>query len=214
MLRRLALATGSVLLAGCSVFGVRSGYEQAAYEVVDRVDPRVEIRRYGPRLVAETSVEAVDRQAGQNAAFRILADYIFGGNRGSQEVAMTVPVEVEPAGTEIAMTAPVETEASGDRLVMRFFLPARFTRENAPEPVDPRVRIVELPGETVAVLGFSGLGRAGSVERHEGLLLEALEGSRWSIEGTPRTLYYDPPWTLPFLRRNEASVRVSPAPRG
>ena len=63
MLGRIAVAAGSALLAGCSVLGIRSGYEQPAYEVVEELEGGVEVRRYGTRLAAETTVEAADREA-------------------------------------------------------------------------------------------------------------------------------------------------------
>ena len=33
-----------------------------------------------------------------------------------------------------------------------------------------------------------------------------LEESNWRAVGEPTTLFYDPPWTIPFLRRNEVAV--------
>jgi hypothetical protein len=40
------------------------------------------------------------------------------------------------------------------------------------------------------------------------LAFDLLNGSDWNVPGTPITLFYDPLWTLPFLRRNEAAVAV------
>jgi len=126
-----------LVLSGCSFVGIRSGYDQPRYEVVDRVDPGVEVRRYGPRLAAETTVAAADAEAGRNAAFRLLAAYIFGENRAKDEIAMTAPVEVRSGSQKIAMTSPVEAaSAGGGRYTMRFFLPARLTLATAPEPND------------------------------------------------------------------------------
>ena len=62
----------------------------------------------------------------------------------------------------------------------------------------------------VAVIRFSGLGRAAAVETRTAQLLAAMEDATYEILGEPVTLYYDPPWTLPFLRRNEVAVRVAP----
>lgn len=204
----MSLASG-VLLTGCSFFGIRSGYEQPPYELLATLGDGVEIRRYGPRLAAETEVESTDAGEARNQAFRVLAAYIFGENRAREEVAMTAPVEVERASEPIAMTAPVEARAEGGRLVMRFFMPSRWTRETLPEPLDPRVRIVEVPGESVAVLRFSGFRGTEAVRRHEAALLRGLAGSGWRAEGAPSAFFYDPPWTLPFLRRNEVAVPVA-----
>ncbi len=216
MLRALASAAGLVLLSGCSVFGVRSGYEQPAYTVLERIGETVEIRRYGPRLAAEATVEAGDAEAGRNEAFRILFDYISGANHGQSKVAMTTPVEVGTEAETIAMTVPVETGASDHgRYTMRFFLPGSYTKATAPEPSDARVQIIEVPAASVAVLRFSGSRDEESVAARKAELMKTLADSAWSVTGTATALFYDPPWTLPFLRRNEVAVAVEPKqPKG
>ena len=199
----------TVVLAGCSAFGIRSGYEQPPYEVVDHLSHDVEIRRYGARLVAETLVEAADPEAGQNAAFKLLAAYIFGANRSREGISMTAPVEVR--SETIAMTAPVETSLAGaNQYRMRFFLPATLTLETAPQPSDARVHLLVAPERTVAVLRFTGTGGEAALAKREQELLQVLQTSRWRALGAPATFYYDPPWTIPFLRRNEAVVAVEP----
>ena len=209
LIRAIATAAGALMLAGCSVVGIRSGYEEASFAVIDRLGDDVEIRRYPARLAAETTVDAADDRSGQNQAFRILFDYISGANRSQSKVDMTTPVEVGSTAEKIAMTVPVETAApTGGRTTMRFFLPTSYTRASAPEPTDSRVRIIELPGTTESVLRFTGLGGETAVEEHTGQLLKVLEGSDWRTAGEPATLFYDPPWTLPFLRRNEIAIAV------
>ncbi len=208
MHRTLASVAALMLLAGCSVVGIRSGYEGARYEVVENIGESVEIRRYETRLAAETVVAASDRKAGGNQAFKVLFDYISGANRAQSEVAMTTPVETADA-EQIAMTVPVETAASnGGRYTMRFFLPASYTRATAPEPTDPRVRIIELSGLFVAALRFSGSWDDESLGAREAELLQALDDSTWQPASAPSALFYDPPWTLSFLRRNEVVVPV------
>ncbi len=196
----------SLVLSACSTVGIRRGYEQPPYEVVARLD-HVEVRRYQPRLVAEATVAAAPGRAAENEAFRLLAGYIFGGNRAREEVAMTAPVAIGREPQPIAMTAPVETASAGERLTMRFFLPSRLTLETAPVPDDSRVQLRVVPGETLAVLRFSGTGDASGARRAE--LLRALDGSPWRPTGAPVAFFYDPPWTIPFLRRNEVAVPVA-----
>lgn len=215
MLRWAAFLSGTILLAGCSVFGIRSGTEQPAYQVVAELGEAVEVRRYGPRLAAEVEVEAGDEGEARNAAFRILANYIFGDNRAQEEIAMTAPVEIakESEGETIAMTAPVETVRGDGRLTMRFFLPAAFTEANVPRPTDPRVRILTVPGETLAVRRFTGWHGPDDVEAEEARLRAtlddaALDGAVWRPAGEAVAFFYDPPWTIPFLRRNEVALPV------
>lgn len=210
-MKRLSIALLSALfLAGCSMFGIRSGYEQAAYTVVDRVGQTIEVRQYRPQLVAEVVVEAADEKSGRSAAFRVLYDYISGANRSQEKVAMTAPVETGTASEKIAMTVPVETgKRPEERYVMRFFLPADYTLKTAPQPTDPRVTLRELAERTLAVLRFSGSTSAENVASHMTVLEAATMASTWRPIGEPAAMFYDPPWTIPFLRRNEVAVLVT-----
>lgn len=122
---------------------------------------------------------------------------------------MTVPVEVHDR-EQVAMTVPVQTSQSNGLVRMRFFLPAKFSRENAPMPVDDRVRLVTIPAETIAILRYSGSG-IDRVQR-QAELTAALAPSPWRRSGEPYTLNYDAPFTLSFLRRNEAAVAVEKVP--
>ncbi|CCG40391.1 SOUL family heme-binding protein [Magnetospirillum molischianum] len=202
----LAVAGSFALLSACTVVGIRSGTEQPVYEVVATLADDIEIRHYGPRIAAETDVDGTESEA-RNQAFRILAGYIFGGNRDRQKVAMTAPVETERSRS-IAMTTPVEGSESGGRKTMRFFMPSSFTMETLPVPDDDRVRLVEIPAQTLAVLRFTGWRDSEAIAQHQGELLTRLDGTAWLPQGAPTSFLYDPPWTLPFLRRNEAAVAV------
>jgi hypothetical protein len=211
--RKLPLLIPALFLSSCTLFGIRSGYEQPAYEVTDRAGD-VEIRSYGPRLVAQTIAEERDEMAARNAAFRILAAYIFGDNVAKTEIAMTTPVAVEQQSQRIAMTTPVETSTvAGGRYAMRFFLPSGYTLETAPAPTDPRVQLAVAPANTLAVLRYSGSRRPAAVVERKDELLRVLAGSKWQPVGQPFSLFYDPPWTIWFLRRNESAVTVAPKER-
>ena len=210
MLRIISIVLGPLLLAGCAVFGVRSGTEQPGYEVVERLGESIELRRYGERLAAEVIVASDPDGEGRNAAFGVLFDYISGANRSQTRIAMTAPVETNAASEKIAMTAPVETaRTEGQGTLMRFYLPAAYTIETAPEPTDPRVRLVVLPAQTVATLRYAGSRRENVVVERQADLLAALENSTWQPTAAPVAFFYDPPWTIPFLRRNEVAVPIA-----
>jgi hypothetical protein len=192
------------------MFGIRSGYEQTAYTVIDQVGERIEVRQYRPQLVAEVVVEATDEKSGRSAAFRALFDYISGANRLQAKVAMTAPVEAGTASEKIAMTVPVETGAQPEgRYVMRFFLPAGYTLKTAPQPIDPRVTLRELPERTLAVLRFTGSTGTDNVARQLVEMENAIAGTTWRPSGAATAMFYDPPWTIPFLHRNEVAVEVA-----
>lgn len=203
---RLPAILSSLLLGACSVVGIRSGTEEPAFAAVERLG-EVEIRRYAPRIAAETEVEGTEDGA-RNEGFRRLAGYIFGGNARAERIAMTAPVAQAP-GERIAMTAPVAQQGSDGAWRIRFFMPARYTMEALPVPKDSRVALVPVPEETVAVLRFAGVPRPEAVAGRGAALAAALEGSAWAPAGPVQGWFYDPPWTVPALRRNEVVVPVA-----
>jgi hypothetical protein len=202
----ISLLSG-VALAACSVVGIRSGTEEPAYAVVQTIGPSLEIRQYGPRLAAETVVPG-DEIAARSEGFRRLAGYIFGANHGAAAIAMTAPVSTAPSET-IAMTAPVAQAQTPDGWQVRFFMPAKYTLQTLPQPNDPRVTIVTVPPEMYAVYRYSGLISAADVAQAHAELKRLLAGSGYAPEGEVLNWFYDPPWTLPPLRRNEAAVVVT-----
>ena len=188
------------------IVGLRVGTEEPHYRIADRVGA-VEIRQYGPRVAAETTVDT-DDEAARSVGFRRLAGYIFGGNHDGESIAMTAPVTQRRGGGEqIAMTAPVAQSGAGGSTI-RFFMPAKYSLETLPEPDSDTVRLVTVPAESVAVLRYSGDRSPQAVERKASALLDALAGSAYRAQGEPVAWFYDPPFTLPFRRRNEAVVPV------
>ena len=131
----------------------------------------------------------------------MLFDYISGANKGSKEVEMTIPVT---QSKEIDMTAPVTQSLTDGKMSMRFFLPMQYSKLNAPEPNDERVRIIDLPAEYFAVISYSGFASDGNFEEHYTELKAALDKDGMVIKGPPIKATYNSPFTLPFLRRNEA----------
>jgi hypothetical protein len=204
---RLPAILSALLLGACSVVGIRSGTEEPAFAELDRAG-EVEIRRYAARIAAETAVEG-EEEAARQEGFRRLAGYIFGGNSRRDRIAMTAPV-AQARGERIAMTAPVAQSGGRGAWRIRFFMPARFTMEALPVPDDRRVALVAVPEETLAVLRFAGIPRAEVVAERRAALLAALEGSGWRAAGEVQAFFYDPPWTVPALRRNEVVVPVAP----
>ncbi|MEU0494105.1 heme-binding protein [Mycobacterium sp. NPDC006124] len=195
------------------IVGIRVGTEEPPHDT-ERLPGGLEIRRYRPRIAAETTVEAPEERA-RNEGFRRLAGYIFGGNGGSDEIAMTAPVsQAGSGGRKIAMTAPVARSGDDESgWVIRFFMPSKWTMATLPTPDDDRVRLVEVPAETVAVLRFTGDRGSATIAAKSDELRKALHDNGIEAVGEPQAWFYDPPWTLPFRRRNEVvvSVRSDPA---
>ena len=204
---RLGFYAYTVLDSLLGVVGVRSGSEEPRHALVAR-EAGLEIRRYAPRLVAETTV-AGEEAAARNEGFSRLARYIFGGNRGAARIAMTAPVAQEATGKGmlIAMTSPVAQEGGPAGHRIRFFLPAAL--RDPPAPLDPSVTIATLPEQTFAVLRFTGLPSPAAMARARARLLALLPSTGWRAAGEPVAWFYDPPWTIPPLRRNEVAVPVA-----
>jgi hypothetical protein len=169
-------------------------YEEPEYSIVKKTDV-YEVRQYKKRTVAEVTYGEED------SGFRVLFDYISGGNKGSKEVDMTIPVT---QSKEIDMTVPVTQSTTNGKMSMRFFLPMQYSKQNAPEPNDERVRIIDLPAEYFAVISYSGFASDGNFEEHYTELRAALDNDGMVIKGPPIKATYNSPFTLPFLRRNEA----------
>jgi hypothetical protein len=47
----------SIVAAVVSIFGVNMGTEQPRYEVLEKIGDNIEIRQYGPRVAAETTID-------------------------------------------------------------------------------------------------------------------------------------------------------------
>jgi hypothetical protein len=197
----------SVALTACSVVGIRSGTEEPRYTVLQR-QGALEIREYGPRLAAETTVDGSELST-RSAGFQRLAGYIFGANHGGGKIAMTAPV-AQAGPQTVAMTAPVvQDETAPGEWRIRFFMPAQYTLDTLPQPNNPAVHIVTVPAQTMAVYRYTGSIDAAATTAARRELSRLLEGSGWTATGQPVSWFYDPPWTLPFLRRNEAAVPVA-----
>ena len=202
------------LLGGGSVFGIRSGYEEAAHEVLFD-DGKFEVRQYEDALVARTVTTGDLGEAG-SAAFRRLGGYIFGKNVTRDSVAMTTPVfqeEVEtsdePESESIAMTTPVfQEEPAEGTWVQTFVLPREYTMETLPVPTDPNVELAMLPGLKVAVVRYSGLRSTRSIEEQTERLRAWMAERDLVATDAPRSAAYDPPWTIPFFRRNEVQIPI------
>jgi effector-binding domain-containing protein len=204
--RYVLIAILAVVLLGAGLSGtIMSLVEQPAYTVARSFED-VEIRDYPPMVVAEVEVSG-ERKAAINAGFRQIADYIFGNNSPAQKIPMTAPV-VQQAGEKIAMTAPVTQQSAGGSWEVRFIMPSSYTMDALPRPNNPSVKLISLPAERFAAIRFSGLAGDEAIARFKQRLLDRLAKQGLAPQGEVIMAFYNPPWTLPFLRRNEILVKV------
>ncbi len=182
--------------------------EEPAYKTV-LSDGAFEVRDYPALIVAEVTVTGQQREAASKG-FRLLAGYIFGGNKRRQSIAMTAPVAQEPVSEKIAMTAPVTQIQNAGTWIVRFTMPSAYTLEALPEPNDPKVKLHRLPATRFAVLRFSGWASESDVDAKSAELLAAAKAHHVRVSGPVTLAQYNPPWTLWFLRRNEVMIAVEP----
>ncbi|MBC8087599.1 MAG: heme-binding protein [Phycisphaerae bacterium] len=187
------------------IFGIRLD-EEPKYTLI-RKEGSVEIRRYAPTLIAQVSV-AGDHEAAVDEGFNKLAKYIFGENTHEADLAMTAPVYQEQ-GVQLSMTAPVYHEQQSDAWIISFVISEKFTLQTAPKPVDDSIRLVELPERTIAVLEYSGTNGEEKMRSAEAELRAWLQSSGVRPTSEIRWAQYDPPFAIPFFRKNEAQVEIA-----
>lgn len=197
----------SLALTGCSVFGVATT-EQAKYKVIDQ-DDQFSVRQYEPVVIAEVTVNDKSYDEASNKGFRMLFDYISGDNVAKQKISMTAPVTSKPQSTKIDMTAPVLiNQNQPDQWRIAFVMPSDFTLANTPKPTNDQITIKQRPQMEVAVKRFSGFLDDESITTNTKALEKWMKSKELKASGAPVVAGYNPPWTLPFLRRNEIQIPI------
>ena len=109
---------------------------------------------------------------------------------------------------KISMTAPVIKQEDKGIQKMAFISPKKFEGK-VPEPNNPKIKVKEFEEGIFAVVQYSGL----STDKKEKKLKKELEA--WVLEkefikeSDFMLAFYNAPFVLPMLRRNEIWLRVS-----
>ena len=192
--------------------------EEPNYTILVKTE-NFELRRYDAQIVAQTWVTG-DQDVASRQGFKILADYIFGNNKAasgnSSKISMTAPVMMQPQvddanvkkseASKIAMTAPVMMKQEDNKWRVQFIMPSNYTMQTLPKPNNPDVTIAELPVKNYAVIKFSGLAGTQKVEAKTKELQTWMQSQKLVGTAVPELARYNPPWTLPFMRRNEIMI--------
>lgn len=170
-------------IAGCRTS--RSAYKSAPYTII-RSDGNFEIRDYPALRVVESAM----KNGGSGGSFNRLFRYISGGNDAGKKIAMTTPVFMD-----------------GGEGTMAFFMPEDLGK--VPQPTDQSVRVREIPAGRIAVLRYRGERSARQETDYLAQLKTWASDQNIQISAAPPMFaYFDPPWTPPFLRRNEVMLRI------
>ena len=180
-----SLAIGLAAVAtGVAYTGTRAGSETAPYRVV-RTDGDYELREYPTLAIVQTSMREAD------GSFMRLFRYIDGQNVATQKIAMTTPVFMTGGS-------------------MAFVMPEKMPAEKVPKPSNDKVAVGSIPAGKFAVLRFSGRRNAGNETNAVATLTAWMQREKLTPTGESVFGYFDPPWTPPFMRRNEVMLRVAP----
>ena len=192
------------LIVGVLAGPVISNVEKPDYKIIQS-EQDIEIRQYDPMIIAEVEVNG-KREDAIRDGFRLIADYIFGNNMVEQNISMTAPVQQKE---KIAMTSPVQQQLAGKSWQISFVMPSEYSMESLPVPNNNRVRLKEILAKKFVVIEFSGSNSNENVIGHENQLMKYIEANQINIIGSPKYAFYNAPWTLPFLSRNEVMIEIN-----
>jgi hypothetical protein len=189
-----------------TLYAVKS-LEEPKYSVIENSN-LYEIRQYEDYLVAQVEV-AWNQQQALNQGFRALAGYIFWGNTRQESISMTAPVsDIQSSSEKIAMTVPVSDISDGDKHIVQFSLPSTYTLETLPRPDNTLVELKKVTWYKAAVLRYTGWATETKVTSKKQQLSKLLEKAWIEIISDMNSAQYNPPFSFPFLRRNEIIVKI------
>lgn len=165
-----------------------SRYETARYKVILK-EGDFEIRLYDTYYTASVEEHNFEEQSG----FGQLFNYISGKNEKEIKIPMTVPVF---------------NEMSSEHKTTEFFIPYEISESEIPKPDNSQIRIKKIDQHTAAVVSFSGIANESSIKKHIEGLLKWLEEKQYKTSGNFILARYNPPLTLPPLRRNEIIISI------
>ncbi len=167
------------------------------YTIVSKIN-NIEIRDYKPMIVAEVTASGQRKQAISNG-FRVLANYIFRDNstknKKPKKISMTAPVIQRPLKEKNAWT-------------IAFVMPAKYSLKTLPIPDNKKIQIRAVPAHNAIVIRFSGSISQDNIDAHMAQLKSYIRARSLNVSTTPMLMFYNPPWTLPSIRRNEIGFTI------
>ncbi len=189
-----------LIIALISIFysNTSMALEEPTYNII-KSSEKYEIRKYGDRLAVEVEFSSED------SGFRYLFNYISGENKSAEKVSMTIPVT---QSAKIEMTAPVTQSNKDDKMLMQFYLPSKYSFDNAPIPTNKRVKLVNIEGGYYAVRQYSGRTSDTKYQKILKKLKENLTTDKIEMLDDGTKAIFNGPFTLPIFRRNEAMIKI------
>ena len=167
-----------------------SQVEQQNFNTVKIID-NVEIREYPPAIYASVT----SNKTNNVNMFRILADYIFGGNEKNQKIEMTSPVHIHQNNEEESST-------------MRFVMPSQYNINDLSKPNDKRIEITKSISKRYATISYTGYNDSEKFDKYSLKLKSKLVKNNIKTLGNPIYLGYDPPYKF-WNRKNEVLIEIN-----
>jgi len=195
----------SLLLSGCSILGQRYG-EEALYATLFK-DGNYEIRLYEPLIIAQVAAEGGYLRA-TRSGYQRLTDYVSGNNLTQQSVDVNPPQLVSRTKPKTELTMPYYEEYLDGVWLTSVALPERYTPAILPKPVDESITFKALPRMRVAVITFSGYRSERLITNKANQLLQWMNQEKLTSASPARSAIFDPPLTIPGLRRHEIHISI------
>jgi len=184
------------------------GIDMPLYTIIEK-RAEYEIRQYESYIVAET-LQTGGKTESMSSGFNELFQYISGNNVRQSKIKMTAPVlqSDKDVGQKIPMTTPVLKQRDGGTSTIAFIMPPGSRLEELPQPKSSTVRLRAVPSHKVAVVRFSGYASEDTIKEETSRLVSTLQRDGVIAKSGPQTALYNPPWTPPFMRRNEVMIEI------
>ena len=155
-----------------------------ALYTVTQQETHYEVRDYKPSVI----IQIDSKESSLLEDFMLLRKYLKGANKDEKVFDMPSPVYRIKKGESGWLIA----------------LPMDASCQDLPQPDNNRIKTGQLKNRTVAVIRFSGRWTYDNFAEHE----QKLKSYLTSVphEEDPIFVYYNSPFSLPFLRRNEVHL--------
>jgi len=186
-------ASTTAILISCVLIRLFTSYvEKPAYSLIKSFDI-IELRKYEPMIISKVKVSG-NRSEAIAKGFKVLAKYISGYNLIQKKIDMTAPVQQQykEGSWEVSFIMP------------RVYLTASLI----PKPKNSDILIETVPPKYYYVIRFSGSHSTENIESNKKRLVQYIYSNQLKTRGSPKYSFYNPPWTLPFMRRNEIMIEI------
>jgi hypothetical protein len=182
------ILTGFISMA--SVYMIQNKTEKVNYVVLRKYES-FEVRSYPELIVASTVCGTGKYESNSSKGFRKIAGYIFGGNEGQNQIAMTSPVKM----------------TLDDTMKMSFYMPNDYSMDELPQPKDKSVKIGKAQKQVVAAIQFGGWANQEEIDFYKTKLIKALKKNNIEFNNDFAFLGYNAPYEM-MNRRNEIIVTL------